>query len=217
MTGTGALTGAALEQALKSGELDRGGTELIGMVKASAQEGRVAFSAAGCEQWVDIPVGLIEQAERVGTSRCRDHTHPLFRLTLAEGEGEEAKVYAALLAAATASRTQSMPWGPAGPIGAAAPGAGGGAGYLPPGGVAPAGAGTFGFPGFGFPPWTSRGFAAAAGITYCRNATVAWAIDNRMCGECAEFRIVCPPGRPCRSEQVSGWRHECWDVEASAW
>jgi hypothetical protein len=92
------FTGEALERALVNDELSQLGLELLGMVKASDQEGYVSFTGSGCEDWVDIPTQMIKKAERVGSSKCKDHSHPVFKLTLKEWKNAVAKVLSALLA-----------------------------------------------------------------------------------------------------------------------
>jgi hypothetical protein len=42
---------------------------------------------------------MIDSGEHVGHRRCDDHSHPVFRITLKEAEGDQAKVLSALLAA----------------------------------------------------------------------------------------------------------------------
>jgi hypothetical protein len=41
---------------------------------------------------------MIEQAEKVGSSQCRDHSHPVFKLTLKESKSAEGQILSALLA-----------------------------------------------------------------------------------------------------------------------
>jgi hypothetical protein len=90
-----------------------------------------------------------------------------------------------------------------------------------------------------FPAWTAeytlyrstRAYAAkpnqavrggalipALSVRYCRNAGPGWAIENTLCGECADFQLqrICIGGT-CRLQwvQVSDWQTECWnDVQA---
>jgi hypothetical protein len=90
-------TGAALEQALASGELDSGSTTLTGMVKASDKQGYVAFSLTGCGSWVDIPSSMIERAERAGTQTCAGHSHPVMRIALKAPSTAEGQILLALL------------------------------------------------------------------------------------------------------------------------
>ena len=89
--------GASLERALKSGELARSAVVLTGMVKASEKSGYICFTRAGCHDWVDMPISLIEHAEPRGHQRCRDHTHPVMEITLKQGKDPEAQILAALL------------------------------------------------------------------------------------------------------------------------
>jgi hypothetical protein len=97
------LTGPQLEKALKSEVFEQTGTELIGMVKSSEKEGYIAFTRSGCEHWVDIPTSMIEDAEQIGRSRCKDHFHPLFKITLKLPQTPEATVLASLLGPAVAA------------------------------------------------------------------------------------------------------------------
>lgn len=97
------FTGSTLERALKDGSLDRSSASLTGMVKTADAKGTILFSQAGCEAWVEIPTDLVERAERAGTEVCRDHTHPVFTLTLTEPQDPTAKVLVALFKASPAS------------------------------------------------------------------------------------------------------------------
>jgi hypothetical protein len=102
------LTGESLEQALRGGDLDRPDSEIVGMVKVTEEKGKVSFSRTDCESWVDLPTDLIKSAEQVGHSRCRDHSHPVFRLQLNSSDDPAAQVFGALLAAAP-SALQASP------------------------------------------------------------------------------------------------------------
>jgi hypothetical protein len=97
------LTGKSLEEALRSGDLDTPALEIVGMVKASEEKGSISFSPTDCESWVDVPTALIKSAVQVGQSRCRDHSHPVFRLSLNESDDPAAQVLAALLASSAPS------------------------------------------------------------------------------------------------------------------
>jgi len=98
------FTGSSLEQALNSGEFESSGVELVGMVKPASDEGLIKFSRAGCESWVDIPTSLIKRAKHIGQQACKDHRHPIFRITLKQPEGSEAQALAALLTSSTGPR-----------------------------------------------------------------------------------------------------------------
>ncbi len=50
----------------------------------------------------------------------------------------------------------------------------------------------------------------ALGIRYCRNVGPAWVIENRVCGECADFVVRCNRWF-CWYQRVSDWQTECWD------
>jgi hypothetical protein len=103
------FTGASLEEALRSGQLDKPAIELVGMVKSAEEPGKVSFSPTDCESWVDIPVNLIETAEQVGQRPCREHNHPVFRLHLKKPKDPEAQILAALLTS-SAPPQSSMPF-----------------------------------------------------------------------------------------------------------
>jgi hypothetical protein len=75
------------------------------MVKAAEEKGKISFSRSDCESWVDLPTDLIERAEEVGRSQCRDHSHPVFRLSLKASDDPTAQVLAALLASSPSSPT----------------------------------------------------------------------------------------------------------------
>jgi hypothetical protein len=99
------LTGESLEEALRSGDLDGPAHEIVGMVKASEERGQISFSLTDCESWVDLPTDLIQSAVQVGKSACRDHSHPVFRLSLKESDDPAARVLAALMASSARSPT----------------------------------------------------------------------------------------------------------------
>jgi hypothetical protein len=107
-TGGAALDGAALEKALGEHKFDQATTQLIGMVKASANQAHVSFAPVGCEAWVDLPSAMIEKAEHIGHQSCKDHSHPVFRLSLKEPTDPQAKALWALLTA-RAPNSLSMP------------------------------------------------------------------------------------------------------------
>ncbi|MGB6582350.1 MAG: hypothetical protein WBF34_31015 [Streptosporangiaceae bacterium] len=92
------FTGEGLEKALVNDELSQPGLELLGMVKASDQKDHVSFTGSGCDDWIDIPTKMIEKAERVASSKCKDHSHPVFKLILKESTSAEVQVLSALLA-----------------------------------------------------------------------------------------------------------------------
>jgi hypothetical protein len=105
------FTSEALERALANDELAYPGLELVGMVKASDQTGQISFTLSGCDQWVDLPTVMIHQAEQLGSSRCKDHSHPVFRLRLKEPDTPEAEILYALLAQQSSSpRWQGVEW-----------------------------------------------------------------------------------------------------------
>jgi hypothetical protein len=71
---------------------------LTGMVKVDEGETNVIlFSPRGCETWIPIPVGVIEDVKVIGKMKCKDHTHDRVTLTLKESQGSEEAVYCNLL------------------------------------------------------------------------------------------------------------------------
>jgi len=92
------FTGADLEKALTNDALTKSGIELVGMVKSSEKAGYVNFTRSGCDTWVDLPTSMIEQAENLGQSGCKDHSHPVVKITLKEAKNPEAQILSALLA-----------------------------------------------------------------------------------------------------------------------
>ena len=93
-------SGSELADVLKSGALTEAGVSLIGMVKPSEQDDHVSFSLSTCEDWVEIPVTFIKSAESVGNSSCKDHSHPIVRVSFAEPDSAEGKLFLALLSKA---------------------------------------------------------------------------------------------------------------------
>ena len=75
-------SGASLEKALKNDSLTESGAVLTGMAKPSDKGGYISFTRNGCDNWIDIPVDLIDEAEQIGQNGCRDHSHPVLRITL---------------------------------------------------------------------------------------------------------------------------------------
>jgi hypothetical protein len=103
------FTGAELEKALINDELAKSGIELVGMVKSSEKTGYVNFTRSGCDTWVDLPTNMIEQAENLGQSGCKDHSHPVFKIILKESKNPEAQILSALLAQPMPTPSQTMP------------------------------------------------------------------------------------------------------------
>ena len=96
-------TGSSLETALADGSLRQSGTELVGMVKSSKLKEHIAFTSSGCNNWVDLPTDMIDNAIQIGVNPCKDHSHPMMKITLKEATNQEAKVLAALLSTSSKS------------------------------------------------------------------------------------------------------------------
>ena len=101
------FSGMDLEQALKEGELTHPAASLTGMVKPSEKSGHVSFSQAGCETWIDLPTDMIERADQEGQRPCRDHSHPVVRITLKEPKDAQGKILLALLTQAAPSPSKA--------------------------------------------------------------------------------------------------------------
>jgi hypothetical protein len=100
-------TGSSLEQALKSGSLEKAAIELVGMVKVSEKAKHISFAKGDCETWIDLPTDLIDQAEHLGQRPCRDHVHPVFKVTLKEPKDPAAQILGSLLATPVSTSSQS--------------------------------------------------------------------------------------------------------------
>lgn len=105
------FSGEALEKALQEGSLNQPQALLTGMVKPSGTSGNISFSPSGCDMWVDLPTGMVKHAEHIGQRGCRDHVHPMVRITLHEPKNPEGRVLLALLAQATPNPSSDMPVG----------------------------------------------------------------------------------------------------------
>lgn len=90
-------TGESLEEALNEGRLDSAGVTIVGMVKSGERKGEIQFTPTDCDSWVDLAISYIEKAEQQGQEVCKDHSHPIFRITLKEPNDPQAKILSALL------------------------------------------------------------------------------------------------------------------------
>lgn len=92
------FSGASLEEALKGDMFAQSEILRIGMVKHSQTPGYISFSGGGCEHWIEIPTDMIERAEQMGNRPCKDHSHPVFRITLKTPKDPQTQIFAAFLA-----------------------------------------------------------------------------------------------------------------------
>src|SRR5437868_6850221 len=92
------FSGSSLEQALHEGTLTQQQALLIGWVKPSGESGYIGFSQSGCDTWVNLPTEMIDHAEYLGQSACRDHAHPVMKIALKEPTDPEGRILFALLA-----------------------------------------------------------------------------------------------------------------------
>ena len=77
--------GSTLEQFLKDlAGNTLGRIEHVAMVKPDDGKsgGLLVAVQPGCERWIPLPAAVIDRVEYLETARCKDHTHPLVRLTL---------------------------------------------------------------------------------------------------------------------------------------
>ena len=91
-------SGKDLEKALEEGTLTQNKTVIRGMVKPSEKSGHISFTASGCNSWIDLPVDMIDDAVPEGNQPCRDHSHPVMRITLKEPEDDQGQMLASLMA-----------------------------------------------------------------------------------------------------------------------
>lgn len=180
------LTGRDLEQALKQGKLSQKGAVLTGMAKPSEKDGHIAFTRSGCDAWIDLPTELIEQAEHVGNQTCKDHMHPVVRITLKDSESPEGLLLASLLAQeATGTSAVAIPGSPRGQAvpGFANPPRGrrGGPGMAPPNPTfrpsSRLGGGGIGPEGGGLNDWCWTGSCCVAGHYEAGPAGWYWVCD----------------------------------------
>jgi len=102
----GSLNGAELEKALAEDHYKVEPAQLTGMVKASSYERHISIAPFDCASWVDIPSEMIAEAVLVGQQPCCEHSHPLFRIKLAEPSDPQARALWHLI---TAMSTGQMP------------------------------------------------------------------------------------------------------------
>lgn len=91
------LTGSELVEALEEGNFDSSPIKLNGIVKESGKK-EIKFSQFSCENWVTIPISIIEKAEFKGHHSCKDHSHPIVQITLKnEVDNDYSKALSSLL------------------------------------------------------------------------------------------------------------------------
>lgn len=96
------LTPSEFYEKLQQGELDKPQPFIIiGMVKKSeTEEKAIQFAPGGnCSNWITIPLEFIEDVEMIKTITCKDHTHPLVKLSVKRPETPEGKIFFAILEA----------------------------------------------------------------------------------------------------------------------
>jgi hypothetical protein len=62
----------------------------------------------------------------------------------------------------------------------------------------------------------SNTIAPALAVTFCKNVRPGWVIEATLCGECADFQLVCRKGAGCWWEQLTPWQSGCWSGEITA-
>lgn len=83
----------------------------VGMLKAAEDEQHLMFAqGVSCANWTAVPVYLIEGIELISEAPCKDHSHPLVKMTFKTPASEEAQMYASLAQSNpfTASPSQAM-------------------------------------------------------------------------------------------------------------
>jgi hypothetical protein len=91
------FTGQEFASALAEGAL-KDPIVLTGMVKPAEDPEAVLFSlGSSCQQWVSIPVAMIEKVEWLGKVPCFEHRHDSVHLFLKEEVGPVARALANLL------------------------------------------------------------------------------------------------------------------------
>lgn len=82
---------------LKNEEFNSKPLIFVGVLKAAEDEQHLMFAnGAYCNNWTSIPVDAIESIELISVIPCKDHSHPLVRLTMKEPASEEAKMFASM-------------------------------------------------------------------------------------------------------------------------
>jgi len=94
------LSGAELEESLRSGSLDQADVQIEGMLRFSVERGVTQFSPGDCDTWIDLPVELLESAERTGDQRCRDGINPVFLIKFKQPSDPMGKMLLAALLSA---------------------------------------------------------------------------------------------------------------------
>jgi hypothetical protein len=93
------FTGQSLVAALKENSFENitSNVGLTGMVKKSEKEDYISFTQSGCGTWVDLPVSMIEKAEFLEMRTCKDHAHPVMKVTLKHSGNPENEILLGLL------------------------------------------------------------------------------------------------------------------------
>ena len=95
---TSIYSGKELEETLVSGSFEsKENLILTGMVKSSETKGFISFSQNGCDNWIEVPIEMIESAEKGGNQSCKDHSHTIMHITFKEVSNPETKLFTNLL------------------------------------------------------------------------------------------------------------------------
>ncbi|MGD8428077.1 MAG: hypothetical protein PVH63_10610 [Balneolaceae bacterium] len=86
-------SGQDLAKALKDGTLQAHRTNLLGMVDQSKSKDHIRFTINNCDDWIEVPIDLIDSWELKGHRRCRDHDHPIVSLDLKAPTKSVEKMY----------------------------------------------------------------------------------------------------------------------------
>jgi hypothetical protein len=94
---------------LKSEDFGSASLVYTGMLKNAEDDQHLVFANnMDCSNWTEIPIDIIENIEFMQLVPCKDHKHPLVRMTIKEPTSEEAKMFASL-ARSVSSKSVSGP------------------------------------------------------------------------------------------------------------
>jgi hypothetical protein len=110
MNGKQSYSPSEFLESLKRNELKQP-TALRGMVKAADDDPKSLMFVPGtaCRSWTKIPLALIDSIQFVRNVPCKDHTHPLVVLHLAEPKTDEGEMMLSLLQAFVSTEKPRRP------------------------------------------------------------------------------------------------------------
>ena len=103
-------TPAEFVEKLKSDAAGPRPNVFVGMLKAAGDDQHLMFAhGVSCAHWATVPVDRIESIEQITVVPCKEHSHPLVRLTLKAPETAEAMMYPALAQSTAFTRAPAQP------------------------------------------------------------------------------------------------------------